>query len=173
MHDPLTGLPNRALFNDRLEHALSRHARDDGYVAVMIVDLDGFKNVNDSLGHLTGDALLIAVANRFEARLRGFDTIARLGGDEFALLFDELLEVDQAGRVAQRVLDALVSPLPLPGTGGCDRGECRRLADQYDPAPKPTALWPTPTRRCTEPSERERAATGSSKRPCTRPRWSD
>ncbi len=115
MHDPLTGLPNRALFNDRLEHALSRHARDDGYVAVMIVDLDGFKNVNDSLGHLTGDALLIAVADRFEARLRGFDTIARLGGDEFALLFDELLEVDQAGRVAQRVLDALVSPLPLPG----------------------------------------------------------
>lgn len=115
MHDPLTGLPNRALFNDRLEHALSRHARDVGYVAVMIVDLDGFKNVNDSLGHLTGDALLIAVAKRFEARLRGFDTIARLGGDEFALLFDELDEADQAGRVAQRVLDALVSPLPLPG----------------------------------------------------------
>ena len=115
MHDPLTGLPNRALFNDRLEHALSRHARSAGYVAVMIVDLDGFKNVNDSLGHLTGDALLIAVANRFEARLRGFDTIARLGGDEFALLFDELDEADQAGRVAQRVLDALVSPLPLPG----------------------------------------------------------
>jgi diguanylate cyclase (GGDEF)-like protein len=81
----------------------------------MIVDLDGFKNVNDSLGHLTGDALLIAVAERFEARLRGFDTIARLGGDEFALLFDELDEADQAGRVAQRVLEALVSPLQLPG----------------------------------------------------------
>ena len=115
MHDPLTGLPNRSLFNDRLEHALSRHARTAGYVAVMIVDLDGFKNVNDSLGHLTGDALLIAVADRFESRLRGFDTIARLGGDEFALLFDELDTADQAGRVAQRVLDALVSPLPLPG----------------------------------------------------------
>jgi diguanylate cyclase (GGDEF)-like protein/PAS domain S-box-containing protein len=115
MHDPLTGLPNRTLFNDRLEHALARHARDIGYVAVMIVDLDGFKNVNDSLGHLTGDALLVAVANRFEARLRGFDTIARLGGDEFALLFDGLEEADQAGRVAQRVLDALVGPLPLPG----------------------------------------------------------
>ncbi|HVA06804.1 MAG TPA: diguanylate cyclase, partial [Acidimicrobiales bacterium] len=115
MHDPLTGLPNRTLFNDRLEHALDRHARDIRYVAVMIVDLDGFKNVNDSLGHLTGDALLVAVANRFEARLRGFDTIARLGGDEFALLFDELDEADQAGRVAQRVLDALVGPLPLPG----------------------------------------------------------
>jgi len=114
MHDPLTGLPNRALFNDRLEHALSRRARLPGYVAVMIVDLDGFKNVNDSLGHLTGDALLMAVAERFEARLRGFDTIARLGGDEFAILFDELDAADQAGRVAQRVLDALVTPLPLP-----------------------------------------------------------
>ena len=115
MHDPLTGLPNRALFTDRLEHALSRHARRSGYIAVMIVDLDRFKNVNDSLGHVTGDELLIAVAERFEARLRGFDTIARLGGDEFALLFDELREADEARVLAQRVLDALVSPLPLPG----------------------------------------------------------
>ena len=90
MHDPLTGLPNRALFNDRLEHALSRRSRNAGYVAVMIVDLDGFKNVNDGLGHHTGDALLIAVANRFSVGIRGFDTIARLGGDEFAILFDEL-----------------------------------------------------------------------------------
>jgi len=113
MHDPLTGLPNRALFNDRLEHALSRRSRIAGHVAVMIVDLDGFKNVNDSLGHLTGDALLIAVADRFEACLRGFDTIARLGGDEFAILFDELETTEQAGPVAQRVLDALVNPLPL------------------------------------------------------------
>jgi diguanylate cyclase (GGDEF)-like protein/PAS domain S-box-containing protein len=115
MHDPLTGLPNRALFNDRLAHAISRRARMAGYVAVMIVDLDGFKNVNDSLGHLAGDALLMAVARRFETCLREFDTIARLGGDEFAILFDELDAADQAGRVAQRVLDALVSPLPLPG----------------------------------------------------------
>ncbi len=98
MHDPLTGLPNRALFNDRLEHALSRRSRIAGHVAVMIVDLDGFKNVNDSLGHLTGDALLIAVADRFQACLRGFDTIARLGGDEFAILFDELETTEQAGR---------------------------------------------------------------------------
>ena len=112
-HDPLTGLPNRTLFNDRLEHALARRARVGGYVAVMVVDLDGFKNVNDSLGHLTGDALLIAVADRFDAHLRDFDTIARLGGDEFAILVDDLDAPDQAGRVAQRVLDALVSPLQL------------------------------------------------------------
>ena len=113
MHDPLTGLPNRTLFNDRLAHALSRRARVGGYVAVMVADLDGFKNVNDGLGHLTGDALLIAVADRFDAHLRDFDTIARLGGDEFAILVDDLDAPDQAGRVAQRVLDALASPFEL------------------------------------------------------------
>lgn len=112
-HDPLTGLPNRTLFNDRLEHALARRARVGGYVAVMVVDLDGFKNVNDSLGHLVGDALLVAVADRFDEHLRDFDTIARLGGDEFAILVDDLDAPDQAGRIAQRVLDALTSPLEL------------------------------------------------------------
>ncbi len=115
LHDPLTGLSNRALFNDRLEQALARRTRIAGCVAVMIVDLDEFKNVNDSLGHLVGDALLIAVADRFRARLRGSDTIARLGGDEFAILVDTLGAADQAGTVAQHVLDALVEPLQLPG----------------------------------------------------------
>ncbi len=115
MHDPLTGLSNRALFNDRLEHALSRRSRGAGYVGVMIVDLDGFKHINDSLGHLAGDALLIAVAERFRTSLRGPDTIARLGGDEFAVLVEDLEAVDKAGGVAQRVLDALVDPLPIPG----------------------------------------------------------
>jgi diguanylate cyclase (GGDEF)-like protein/PAS domain S-box-containing protein len=112
-HDSLTGLPNRTLFNDRLEHALARRARVGGFVAVMVVDLDGFKNVNDSLGHLVGDALLIAVADRFDAHLRDFDTIARLGGDEFAILVDDLDAPDQAGRVAQRVLDTLRTALEL------------------------------------------------------------
>jgi diguanylate cyclase (GGDEF)-like protein/PAS domain S-box-containing protein len=115
MHDPLTGLSNRALFNDRLEQALNRRTRMAGCVGVMIVDLDGFKNVNDSLGHLVGDALLIAVADRFRHQLRGSDTIARLGGDEFAILVDTLDTAEQAGAVAQRVLDALVEPLQLPG----------------------------------------------------------
>ncbi len=114
MHDPLTGLPNRALFNDRLEHALRRRSQSAGFVAVMIVDLDSFKVVNDSLGHLVGDQLLMAVAKRFTGSLRGFDTVARLGGDEFAILFDDLEAADQAGRVAQRVLDSLVGPLALP-----------------------------------------------------------
>jgi diguanylate cyclase (GGDEF)-like protein/PAS domain S-box-containing protein len=114
MHDPLTGLPNRTLFNDRLAHALLRRSRYGGFVGVMIVDLDGFKNVNDSLGHITGDALLIAVARRLQASLRGFDTIARLGGDEFAVLIDDLDAPNQAGLVAQRILDALGDPMQLP-----------------------------------------------------------
>jgi diguanylate cyclase (GGDEF)-like protein/PAS domain S-box-containing protein len=114
LHDPLTGLPNRVLFNDRLEHSLFRRSRDTRYIAVMVVDLDGFKNVNDSLGHLTGDALLVAVAERFSGRLRGFDTIARLGGDEFAILFDELQTPQEAEVIAQRVLNSLVIPLQLP-----------------------------------------------------------
>jgi diguanylate cyclase (GGDEF)-like protein/PAS domain S-box-containing protein len=114
LHDPLTRLPNRTLFNDRLGHALNRRSRSGGYVAVMIIDLDGFKTVNDSLGHQTGDALLVAVADRLRIALRGYDTLARLGGDEFALLVDDLDAPRQAGRVAQRALDALVEPLRLP-----------------------------------------------------------
>ena len=111
--DALTGLANRTLFGDRLNHALMRRQPVGGCVAVMIVDLDGFKNVNDSLGHGTGDRLLTAVADRFRTLLRGFDTIARLGGDEFAILVDDLDTGSQAQRVAQRVLDALVAPLEL------------------------------------------------------------
>ncbi len=111
--DALTGLANRTLFGDRLNHALMRRQPVGGCVAVMIVDLDGFKNVNDSLGHDAGDRLLIAVADRFRRLLRGFDTIARLGGDEFAILVDDLDTAGQPQRVAQRVLDALVTPLPL------------------------------------------------------------
>jgi diguanylate cyclase (GGDEF)-like protein/PAS domain S-box-containing protein len=113
MHDPLTGLPNRTLFNDRLEQALHRRARVGGYVAVLIVDLDGFKNVNDSLGHQAGDALLNGVADRFRSALRDVDTIARLGGDEFAILVDDLDAPGLARQVAQRVLDSLVAAVEL------------------------------------------------------------
>ena len=114
MHDPLTGLANRTLFSDRLELALRRRTRTSGFVGVMIVDLDGFKNVNDGLGHLAGDALLIGVADRFTRTLRDLDTIARFGGDEFAILIEDLDAEDQAAHVAQRVLNALVDPVTLP-----------------------------------------------------------
>lgn len=112
-HDPLTGLPNRTLFNDRVEQAVLRRARVGGSVAVLVADLDGFKHVNDSLGHQTGDALLNGVADRFRSSLRDVDTIARLGGDEFAILVDDLDGPEQARRVAQRILDSLVAPVQL------------------------------------------------------------
>jgi diguanylate cyclase (GGDEF)-like protein/PAS domain S-box-containing protein len=113
LHDPLTGLPNRTLFNDRLEHAVGRQERTGGFVAAMIVDLDGFKNVNDSLGHGIGDELLIAVAQRLQSVLRTYETIARLGGDEFAVLIEDLQTPEHAGPVAQRLLDAMKTPLQL------------------------------------------------------------
>jgi diguanylate cyclase (GGDEF)-like protein/PAS domain S-box-containing protein len=113
LHDPLTGLPNRTLFKDRLEHAIGRQQRTGGYVAAMILDLDGFKTVNDSLGHQIGDELLVAVADRFREVQRTYETIARLGGDEFAILIEDLPAPEHAGRVAQRVLAALAAPITL------------------------------------------------------------
>ena len=113
LHDPLTGLPNRSLFLDRMRHALARAERDSEPVAVLFCDLDGFKTVNDSLGHRTGDRLLMMVAERLAARLRPGDTIARLGGDEFAVLLEELREPGDAARAAQGLLDALEAPFEL------------------------------------------------------------
>ena len=108
-HDPLTGLANRALFRDRVEHALARSERDASKVSVLFFDLDDFKTINDSLGHATGDDVLTQVAARLRACLRPEDTAARLGGDEFAVL------LEQAGRagaihVAQRFLEAVSVP---------------------------------------------------------------
>jgi diguanylate cyclase (GGDEF)-like protein len=113
LHDSLTGLPNRSLFLDRMRHALARAVRDAEPVGVLFCDLDGFKTVNDSLGHRTGDRLLVMVAERLAERLRPGDTIARLGGDEFAVLLEELREPGDAARAAQRLLDALEAPFEL------------------------------------------------------------
>jgi len=110
-HDPLTGLANRSLFADRVEHALVMRAG----VAVVFLDLDDFKAVNDSLGHLAGDALLQAVALRLSGALRPGDTIARLGGDEFAVLFEEAGAAVSATDVAERVVAALQEPFDLDG----------------------------------------------------------
>jgi diguanylate cyclase (GGDEF)-like protein len=115
LHDSLTGLPNRSLFLDRMRHALARAERGVEPVAVLFCDLDGFKTVNDSLGHRTGDRLLVSVAERLTECLRPADTIARLGGDEFAVLLEELREPGDAARAAQRLLDALKSPFELRG----------------------------------------------------------
>jgi diguanylate cyclase (GGDEF)-like protein len=114
-HDALTRLANRALFSDRVDHALGRCLRNHASVAVLLLDLDGFKTVNDSLGHNAGDALLVGVAGRLAAVLRGGDTAARLGGDEFAILLEDLEHEDDALEVAQRVIDDLASPFCLAG----------------------------------------------------------
>ena len=113
LHDDLTDLPNRTLFTDRLGHALERARRGKKSVAVLFLDLDNFKYVNDTLGHDTGDQLLVAAAGRLKESLRPEDTAARLGGDEFAVLLEEIQEPGEAGRVAERVLNALSSPFDL------------------------------------------------------------
>jgi diguanylate cyclase (GGDEF)-like protein/PAS domain S-box-containing protein len=114
-HDPITGLANRALFRDRVEHALERQLRDDRPVSVLIMDLDDFKTINDSLGHAVGDMMLAEVGERLKSRLRAADTAARLGGDEFAVLLEDGGEGLGAADVATRILEALDGPFDLEG----------------------------------------------------------
>jgi len=112
-YDPMTGLANRALFMDRLEHALERTSRQAKPVAVLFVDLDDFKAVNDRFGHQAGDRVLVVAGQRLQACLRPADTAARLGGDEFGILLENPRHVSGAIRVAQRIVDALRAPLAV------------------------------------------------------------
>jgi diguanylate cyclase (GGDEF)-like protein/PAS domain S-box-containing protein len=112
-HDSLTGLPNRSLLQDRLEHALERARRDQHQLALLFIDLDRFKNVNDTLGHHVGDALLQVVARNMETLLRGSDTLARLGGDEFLILLEENASVSNVTIVAEKVMALFAKPLLL------------------------------------------------------------
>jgi diguanylate cyclase (GGDEF)-like protein/PAS domain S-box-containing protein len=116
-HDPLTGLPNRARFRDRLERALQDTDRAAGRVGVLFVDLDDFKVINDRLGHAAGDALLVEVASRLRTCLRTNDPAARPGGDEFTVLLDPLAGDREATLVAERIADELRTPIVL---GGCE-----------------------------------------------------
>ncbi len=113
LHDPLTGLPNRALFKQRLESAIERAKRENYLLAVLFMDLDGFKVINDSLGHLVGDQLLVAIAQRLQTCLRPGDLVARLGGDEFTILLENLKDISDATNVAERILHELTLPFNL------------------------------------------------------------
>ncbi len=115
LHDPLTGLPNRALFRDRLQHALARSRRREGTLAVLFLDVDNFKVVNDSLGHEAGDELLTALAPRLAEAVRSGDTVARFGGDEFVLLCEEVADEQEAIEIAQRVKECFARPLQIAG----------------------------------------------------------
>jgi diguanylate cyclase (GGDEF)-like protein len=114
-HDSLTGLPNRALFMDRTERALARARRRKTAVAVLFMDLDNFKIVNDSLGHEAGDRLLVAVAESITGSVRPEDTVARFGGDEFTVLLEDAESAEEATRVAARVARALRAPFSVAG----------------------------------------------------------
>lgn len=130
--DPLTGLPNRRLFVDRTAHALARRERTHARVAVLFLDLDRFKLVNDGLGHAAGDAVLRAVGERLRTSLRASDTVARLGGDEFGILVDEVDGVDEGRRTAQRVFDALAAALPIDGRTVSIRASIGLAVDRGD-----------------------------------------
>ncbi len=113
-HDALTGLPNRRLFLDHLDHALRRSQRSEEQHAVLFADVDRFKIINDSLGHHSGDQLLIAIANRIKAAVRPGDMLARFGGDEFTLLLEGVTTPEDSVACAQRILDRMHEPITLP-----------------------------------------------------------
>jgi diguanylate cyclase (GGDEF)-like protein/PAS domain S-box-containing protein len=115
LHDPLTKLANRVLFRDRVAHALAKIARSKTSIAVLFLDLDNFKTVNDSLGHARGDMLLVSVAERLRTCLRSTDTPARLGGDEFAVLIENARHPEDAVFVVERITEALRDPFTIDG----------------------------------------------------------
>jgi len=114
-HDSLTGLPNRAFFEGRLMRALRNANKQNERVAVLFLDSDRFKEINDSFGHAAGDAVLVSVANRVRAQLREEDLVARLGGDEFAVLLTPLHKTEDAERIADKIIASMQDPIELPG----------------------------------------------------------
>ena len=116
LHDPLTKLPNRLLLLDRACQALARLNRSEGVVAMLFIDLDKFKAVNDNLGHEAGDQLLVGISERLAELMRESDTVARLGGDEFVILAEDLENEQEALALAQRVIDAVEAPFALKST---------------------------------------------------------
>ena len=114
-HDALTGLPNRVLFNDRLEHGIELSKRHKVKLALLFIDLDHFKQINDSLGHQVGDRVLVAVTERLKAKIRKEDTLARLGGDEFTIIMEDLKNIQDVSLLAQKILAVLAQPIHIEG----------------------------------------------------------
>lgn len=113
-HDSLTGLPNRLLFNDRLDHALQYSRRHKTMVGLLLLDLDRFKLINDTLGHDAGDQLLEEIAQRLKHSIRGEDTVARLGGDEFAIIIAKLDRMEDAATLSRKIIHAIAAPIQIP-----------------------------------------------------------
>ncbi|MEO6742888.1 MAG: GGDEF domain-containing protein [Caldimonas sp.] len=116
-HDPLTSLPNRVLFNDRLEHGLAQAKRQGWTIAVMFIDLDAFKAINDSHGHEVGDKVLMTIASRLQKMTREDDTVSRHGGDEFLYLLSELKSTADATAIARKIIQSLSKPCDGLGDG--------------------------------------------------------
>jgi diguanylate cyclase (GGDEF)-like protein len=139
LHDELTGLPNRALFIDRLEHALARLSRKPGLAAVLFLDLDGFKSINDRLGHDAGDRVLIEVGARLARSVRASDTAARFAGDEFLVLVEGPDDEQEIDRLADRLRRTLASPYRT-GSGEATISAAIGVAITADPNADPAAL---------------------------------
>jgi diguanylate cyclase (GGDEF)-like protein/PAS domain S-box-containing protein len=154
LHDSLTGLPNRTLFADRVRMAANRRSAR-GH-AIVYLDLDGFKLVNDTLGHAAGDQVLVEVARRLERLLRAGDTLARLSGDEFALLCEEVGE-EEVRRIADRVIDAMAKPIQVQG---------REIVQAASIGIAIYSADGTPTSPCTGRRPRASPGTPSSRRGC-------
>ena len=164
MHDSLTGLPNRVLFQQRLAEAIDAARERDGRIAVMLMDLDHFKEVNDTLGHHFGDQLLKEIGPRLSTVLRDDDIMARLGGDEFGVLLPDLPDDEVAFSIAGRLLEELAQPVSVEGLALDVAGSLG------------IAIFPTQARtrsRCcggpTSPCTRPRKPAAATR--CTRPRW--
>ena len=159
-HDALTQLANRALFGERIQAALAPHRQADS-LAVLLIDLDDFKSINDTLGHGVGDALLVAVAERLRNCVRPGDTVARLGGDEFAVLLEQV-EPDAVAEIAERTLAAFTQPIVIDGhTCWCRRASVWRPGI---PTMTPASCCATRTWQCTRPRSAASAAMRSTPR---------
>ena len=161
-HDTLTGLPNRAMFADRAREAVAHARRHDKTAAFLFLDMDNFKQVNDSLGHEVGDGLLKVMAARLRASVRGDDFVARIGGDEFCVLLQDIAEPREAAAVAQKLLHELGKPYRVGGARAELRREHRHRLRAAGRRRRRHACCASPTTPCTAPRSSAATATSSS-----------